>query len=179
MRERAIWMAVAFLLLASLLVPGARPQQLTMGGYVRPAFHVDLAAANAAAPCIRWERVSPSALRLWLSTSDACPASIQIDVALRTNASEYVFVVTQASENAVRVQFELPRPTGADVHPQAAASFRAAHPVCAAQHCVGTGTRISIRGPFSSSQNALLVPLTLVMDTRLAQTSVDLSLGEK
>lgn len=181
MRQRAFWMAVAVLLLLALLVPTARSQQLTVGGIVRAAFHVDIVAANVSAPCLRWERRSPAALRLWLTRGAGCPDSIEIDAALRTNAHEYEFAVTEASANTVaRVQFGSPRPNGPEVHLMAASLFRAAqNPLCAAERCMATGTRISMRGSFSSPSNALIVPITLTLDGSPAPVTLDLLLGAK
>lgn len=181
MPPKTYGIAVAFLLFPALLVQGAPPQQLVVGGFVRAAFHVDLVQTSAVEPCMRWERRSPASLRLWLTPGTACPSSIEIDVALRTNAPEYEFAISQESASpGLGVQFGLPRQSGAEVHALAAASFHATPgSPCTAQRCVATGTRISMRGTFSSPHNALIVPVTLALEGGPAPVPVDLLLREK
>ncbi len=102
-------------------------------------------------------------------------------VMLRTNASSYRLQAAQLGGSGLRVSFGAPHSSGQRVHPNAARDFSSPlETVLSEQEQVAaSGSRISLRGRFTSPDNALLVPVRVVLNPEdgFGTSSVRLSLG--
>ena len=179
MLQRALVVLGGFLFVAPQLVTFVKAQQITVGGTVRAAFHVEITGGQAPAACVNFERISPSMVRVRIMAGPDCPVTSAFEIALRTNAPRYELEAREETGQVLTLQWGTPRPSGTDVHPLAPSFWIPSGALCTAGSCMATGTRISLRGSFSSPANALIVPVKIETTRSSGQATLDFILREK
>jgi len=158
----------AFLLVGFLPAGAQETVQISVTGRVLPAYSLEpVAVAADANQIVSVERLAQGQVLIRLhpqSPSSGAKGTVRVILALRTNAESYRL---RAASSGLQVEVGQPEASGSFVVPGALSSF-SGQPTSGSddqEQVVATGTRISLRGRFTSPNNALLVPLELRCDS--------------
>ncbi len=170
LRRECFATAAAAVLLAGVPAFAQSTAQVSITGRVLPAF--SLQPVEVAAGIGHEVRVQPQGRESVLvviqraTVASAPGGKVTLLLALRTNAESYHLHAAQLNgPQPLRVVLGAPQASGSGrlVAPTAVAGFLPAGKALleVEEKAVAAGTRISVRGSFSSPNNALLVPVEL------------------
>ncbi len=170
LRRECFATAAAAVLLAGVPAFAQSTAQVSITGRVLPAF--SLQPVEVAAGIGHEVRVQPQGRESVLvviqraTVASAPGGKVTLLLALRTNAESYQLHAAQLNgPQPLRVVLGAPQASGSGrlVAPTAVAGFLPAGKALleVEEKAVAAGTRISVRGSFSSPNNALLVPVEL------------------
>jgi len=163
--KAAMILALGFL--GVLTASAQNTLQVSMTGRVVPAYSLEpVAVVGDPNYLISVQRLGQDKVLIHLHRQASGPAAegtVRLVLALRTNAETYRLRATSVEGSGLLIRVGEPQASGNFVAPAALASFSAQPSTVleGQEHVIASGSRISLRGKFTSLNNALLVPVEL------------------